>query len=89
VSGTVKRLEEHFGSKMGWLGCSHHWLELIIGELLKSLFGDTTSPEDSFCKKFKNWWNDVAPNTISGRKLPATKKKLVKGGPMIRQTLNG
>jgi hypothetical protein len=66
----VKRLEEWFGLKMGWLGCTHHILELIVGKLFKSIFGKTTSPEDPFCKRFKDWWNNSEITTTSVKKLP-------------------
>jgi hypothetical protein len=79
LTGTIKRIEEHFGKKMAWLGCTHHILELIIGKLFKSVFGETKSPEDTFCSKFKSWWNGAsteAPYAV--KKLKPSRKKIVK-----------
>ena len=63
---------------MGWLGCTHHVLELIVGAIFQKMFGKTKCAEEPFCKCFKTWFNNfTSDGNFDLSILPKTKKKLV------------
>lgn len=61
--GAAKLLEQRLGTKVFYLACRHHILELLVGAVWEKLFGKVKSPENPWFKQFKDSWGDLTTDT--------------------------
>ena len=54
--GAAKILESLLGRKLFYNACRHHVYELVIGAVHKSLFGESSAPENPHFKSLKSIW---------------------------------
>ena len=52
--GAAKILESLLGRKLFYNACRHHVYELVIGAVYKSLFGESSAPENPHFKSLKS-----------------------------------
>ncbi|KAK8384918.1 hypothetical protein O3P69_014467 [Scylla paramamosain] len=77
--GAAKLLEEKLNSKVFYLACRHHILEVLVGALLGKLFGKVKSPENPWFRHFKDVWGKLTTDTpktlmIKGKWLKEKKR---------------
>jgi hypothetical protein len=66
-------IEEAYETKVAGVGCVRHVIELFEGAAQREMFGPSSSPEESFAKRVKTWFNETTNKVNS----------------MTRQMLNG
>ena len=52
-------VEGSFGVKVPGMGCVSHVIERFEDSAFREEFGPTTSPEESFARNFKIWFNET------------------------------
>ena len=52
-------MEALLDTKMVYIGCNHHVLEILLNASWLTLFGPTKSKDNSECKEFKEHWSDI------------------------------
>ena len=70
--GACKRMEDWLEDPVLWLGCRHHFAELIAKACWYELFEEDLSPDNALFVQFKNEW----PNLKTDPDTP-TKKLLI------------
>ena len=64
LKGAAKILEALLDTKMLYLGCNHHVLEIALNANWVNLFGETKSPDNAECKQFKEAWKELDLNMV-------------------------
>ena len=93
MKGAATYLETDLDTKLLWLACRHHILELIVGAVWNSIFGPTKSADNLIFKTFQEKWKNIdttAPITI----LPdynneCLQKLKIETAEHLHQVLNG
>ena len=59
VKGAAKVLEVLLDTKLLYIGCGHHVLELFLQAAWTSLFGERKSKDNPDCKEFQESWKEL------------------------------
>lgn len=57
--GAATLLEQRLGRKLFYLACRHHILEISVGAVWKTLFGETHGPDNKLFARFKSAWDSL------------------------------
>ena len=68
------------------MGCKDHVIERLEEAAFRVEFGPTTSPEEEFARRFKNWFNDVTP--ISAPKWSVHQSIAQSIGPLVGPSIH-
>ena len=60
-NGIAIRLEREFGFKRLKLPCRHHILEVALGGIMESVYGESDSPNESTFQVLCNNWENIDP----------------------------
>ena len=77
--GLVIRLEKWTGSACWWSACPHHHYELHVKKVARHVYGDSSSPDEQFYKKFQAHWNKLIEQGIDYNNLDLFNWKKVEG----------
>jgi hypothetical protein len=59
LNGSCTLLEQKLDKMLLWLACRHHVLEVLCGDVFKSLFGTASGPNVSLFKRFQECWPNI------------------------------
>ena len=63
AKGAGVLLEKELGCKCPGFGCQLHAIERYEDAAMRTVFGPTSSPEEGFAKKYKEWANSTTKST--------------------------
>ena len=59
LNGACTLLELKMQKQLLWLACRHHVLEVVCGDVFKSIFGATSAPSVPLFRRFQEYWRKI------------------------------
>jgi hypothetical protein len=63
INGACVLLEKKLDKNLLWLACRHHVLEVVCGDVFRTLFGPTSGPNVLLFRRFQEYWPRIDQTT--------------------------